>query len=84
MVLSFASKPFAFLSSVWALADIVLDSITVYKYNTQCHLEEISCAYYKLGMLFMLLPVIFAIAFIGIILVVESGDFESLFEYLLI
>ena len=32
----------------------------------------------------MLLPVIFAMLFIGIILVMESGEFESVFEYLLI
>ena len=84
MILNFVRKLFSFLSSLWALADIVLDSVTVYKYHDQCHQEEISCAYYQLGILFMLLPVIFAMLFIGIILVMESGEFESVFEYLLI
>ena len=84
MVLNYLRKLFAFLSSLWALADIVLDSVTVYRYHSWCHDGSISCAYYQLGILFMLLPVIFAMAFIGIILVMESGEFESVFEYLLI
>ena len=66
------------------MADIVLDSVTVYRYHSWCHDGSISCAYYQLGILFMLLPVIFAMTFIGIILVMESGEFESVFEYLLI
>ena len=81
MVLSFARKLFAFLSSLWALADIVLDSVTVYRYHMACHVGDISCTYYQLGILFMLLPVIFAMGFICIILVMESGEFESVFEY---
>ena len=36
MVLQFTRKLLAFLSSVWALADIVLDSVTVYRYHTMC------------------------------------------------
>ena len=75
MVLSFLRKLFAFLSSVWALADIALSSVTVYRFHTLCQHGTISCAYYQLGILFMLLPVIFAMAFIGIILVMESGEF---------
>ena len=36
MVLQFVRKVFAFLSSVWALADIILDSLTVYRYQRMC------------------------------------------------
>lgn len=84
MDLEYLRKLFAFLSSIWALADIVLDCVTVNKYHKECMDGEISCVYYGLGIVFMLLPVVFASGYIGIILVRERNEFESVFEYLLI
>ena len=46
--------------------------------------EEISCSYYALGILFMFLPVLFAILFFTVLLVRESAEFESVLEYVLI
>ena len=43
--------------------------------------EEISCSYYALGILFMFLPVLFAILFFTVLLVRESAEFESVLEY---
>ena len=84
MDLEFLRRLFAFLSSIWALADIALDCVTVNKYHKECMDEEISCVYYGLGIVFMLLPVVFASGYVGIILVRERNEFESVFEYLLI
>ena len=84
MDLEYFKKLFAFLSSIWALADIVLDCVTVNKYHKECMVGEISCAYYGLGIVFMLLPVVFASGYMGILLVRERNEFESVFEYLLI
>ena len=42
MVLLLARKLFAFLSSVWALADIVLDTVTVVRYRDMCQVGIIS------------------------------------------
>ena len=36
MVMDFMRKMFAFLSSLWALADIVLDTVTVIRYRDLC------------------------------------------------
>ena len=42
MVLLLARKLFAFLSSAWALADIVLDTVTVVRYRDMCQVGIIS------------------------------------------
>ena len=47
-------------------------------------MDEISCSYYQLGILFMLLPVVFAIGFFTVILVRERAEFQSILEYFLI
>ena len=99
MVIDFIRKMFAFLSSLWALADIVLDIVTVIRYRDLCQVtrlsarllrhpviqeDEISCSYYQLGILFMVLPVAIAILFFTVLLVRESGEFESVLEYFII
>ena len=96
MGLALLRKLFSFLSSLWALADIVLDSVTIINYRAACQVshsyttytipsrvqsEEISCSYYALGILFMFLPVLFAILFFTVLLVRESAEFESVLEY---
>ena len=98
MGLALLRKLFSFLSSLWALADIVLDSVTIINYRAACQVshgytlstlssrvqsEEISCSYYALGILFMFLPVLFAILFFTVLLVRESAEFESVLEYVL-
>ena len=40
MVLDLMRKLFAFLSSLWALADIVLDTVTVIRYRDLCQVSS--------------------------------------------
>ena len=40
MVLDLMRKLFAFLSSLWALADIVLDTVTVIRYRDLCQVRS--------------------------------------------
>ena len=41
MVIDFIRKVFAFLSSLWALADIVLDIVTVIRYRDLCQVKRL-------------------------------------------
>ena len=54
---------------------------TIFTIPSRVQSEEISCSYYALGILFMFLPVLFAILFFTVLLVRESAEFESVLEY---
>ena len=46
--------------------------------------DEISCSYYHLAIVFMLLPVVIAVLFFTVLVVRESAEFESFLEYAVI